>query len=254
MTGIELLRKFANDHISNSWSKAGKMRGRLMLDIADQIERERACDADTIENVRLIVGGVIDDMERHCLGHEGMEDSPVARWARELREALGGEEHDPAAEREAIAWVRDADGVEIRVGDEVYEVDTGEKMWVCALPKQGEYQCLKLRLINGMFQTLDPCRVTHRAPVLAADGLPLREGETVWDKDGTEWTVACIGIDFLPDCVQVRGADRTSYVKPSQLTHERPDSYDVLWEDIENCAIGYTEFVRRAKALAERGQ
>ena len=68
----------------------------LMLEIADQIERERACDADTIESVRLIVGGVIDDMERHCLGHEGMEDSPVARWVRELREAIKSDAIDAA--------------------------------------------------------------------------------------------------------------------------------------------------------------
>ena len=63
-------------------------------DIADQIEREQACDGDTAENVRLIVGGVVDDMERHVLGHEGMEDIPVDRWARELGEALGGHETD----------------------------------------------------------------------------------------------------------------------------------------------------------------
>ena len=71
----------------------------------------------------------------------------------------------------------DADGVEIRVGDTVYDVDTGEKMWVCALPEQGAYQCVKLRLANGMSTALDPYRLTHRAPVLAADGRPLREGE-----------------------------------------------------------------------------
>ena len=73
--------------------------------------------------------------------------------------------------------VLDADGVEIRVGDTVYDVDTGEKMWVCALPEQGAYQCVKLRLANGMSTALDPYRLTHRAPVLAADGRPLREGE-----------------------------------------------------------------------------
>ena len=93
--------------------------------IADQIERERACDSDTAENIRLIVGGVIDDMERHVSGVEGADDSPAARWARELREALGGEGHDPAAdvsmsaydllpqeERDAIAWVRDHGGLD----------------------------------------------------------------------------------------------------------------------------------------------
>ena len=66
--------------------------------IADQIECERACDADTIENVRLIVGGVVDEMEHHVSGVEDAEDSPVARWACELREAM---KSDTSDERDA---------------------------------------------------------------------------------------------------------------------------------------------------------
>ena len=84
MTGTERLRA-----IAGAWDEWGL--GGTLTELADEIERERACDADTTENVRLIVGGVVDEMERHILGHEGMEDSPVARWARELREALAGD-------------------------------------------------------------------------------------------------------------------------------------------------------------------
>ena len=118
MTGTERLRALAG-----AWDEWGL--GGTLTEMADEIERERACDADTIENVRLIVGGVIDEMERHILGHEGMEDSPVARWARELREALGGKGNDPTddvsmsaydllpkEEREAVAWVREHGGLE----------------------------------------------------------------------------------------------------------------------------------------------
>lgn len=81
MSGIDRLRALAG-----AWDAYGL--GGTLGDVARQIERERACDEDAIENVRLIVGGVIDDMEHHVSGVEGMEDSPVARWARELREAL----------------------------------------------------------------------------------------------------------------------------------------------------------------------
>lgn len=77
-------------------------------DIADQIERERACESDTIENVRLIVGGVVDDMERHVSGVEGAEDSPVARWARELRGALKSDASE-SADTQNPSW-READG------------------------------------------------------------------------------------------------------------------------------------------------
>ena len=96
MTGIDRLRTLAG-----AWDEWGL--GGALEDVARQIERERACDADTIENVRLIVGGVIDDMERHTLGHEGMEDSPVARWARELRRALKSDTSD-AAEQQKPSW------------------------------------------------------------------------------------------------------------------------------------------------------
>ena len=112
MSGIDRLRTLAG-----AWDAYGL--GGALEDVARQIERERACDADAIENIRLIVGGVVDEMERHILGHEGMEDSPVARWARELREALGGDVRDhaedvsmsaydllPQEDRDAIAWVR----------------------------------------------------------------------------------------------------------------------------------------------------
>ena len=104
MTGIERLRELAgginprtvwsvtrdeydNAHGLDVEHKGGQLCD-LLADIADQIERERACDSDTAENIRLIVGGVIDDMERHVSGVEGADDSPVARWARELRRAL----------------------------------------------------------------------------------------------------------------------------------------------------------------------
>lgn len=64
------------------------------------------------------VAAVAGDMERHCLGHEGMEDSPVARWARELRAALKSDvsmsAYDllPADERDAIALVREHGGLD----------------------------------------------------------------------------------------------------------------------------------------------
>ena len=87
MTAADRLRTLAGE-----WDVYGL--GGALEDVARQIERERACDADTTENVRLIVGGVIDSMERHVSGVEGAEDSPVARWARELREALKSDASD----------------------------------------------------------------------------------------------------------------------------------------------------------------
>ena len=125
MTGIERLREHGDKYQERIEGLANDMRAEAYA-IADQIERERACDSDTAENIRLIVGGVVDEMESHCLGHEGMKDSPVARWARELREALGAtvsrRESDGVADspydailpedRDAIAWVCEHGGIE----------------------------------------------------------------------------------------------------------------------------------------------
>ena len=405
MTGIERLRT-----IAGSWDAYGL--GGALGDVARQIERERACDADIIENVRLIVGGVVDEMERHILGHEGMDDSPVARWARELREALGGEGHDSAADvsmsaddllpqedRDAIAWVRDhggleeveahwsgrvpltsvkrmvelhkskrerlkahisslervcaerrdkiielrktiaemrprlmpegmewlldvwpkwsngeyckfgdwwksemygehepnqfrklsiytpeqldewgqgdgesygyewdfvrpsdskyrpdkaeppapkvldADGVEIRVGDTVW-TDYGDGPWT--VTKITTAHAWHVYGESDELGSLDmpPSTLTHRAPVLAADGKPLREGETVWSVDsGTRYTVEKITDELIPiKCCSEMGS--TVSLHPSQLTHERP----VLDVDGAPIKVGDTVWYRTGAA------
>ena len=134
MTGIERLRQMAEDFrsvrvsgrtsfIVNTW------RDQFLEDaidsIADQIERERACDSDTAENVSLVVGGVVAEMELLLSGHEVRGNNPVSRWSRELREALdAGHDHAkdvsviaydllPQEDREAIALVRDHGGIEV---------------------------------------------------------------------------------------------------------------------------------------------
>ena len=437
MTGIGRLRTLAGE-----WDAYGL--GGALKDVADQIERERACDEDTIENVRLIVGGVVTDMERHCLGHEGAEDSPVAHWARELRYALKSDTSDgrdaqnpswhdhadaagvtsdapkvtrdpaedvsmsaydllPADEREAIAWVRehggldsvkklldwvvghcstaqqldfdfwlsgrvmyelgfdedmadrdeverrllarlmpegmewpryesgepvgfgdevsrlgevfsislycdgsfalnfrayskgervrlsapkvlDADGVEIRVGDTVWHIRTGDEYSVIGVPSESVINVsrqLDGRDIHGI---VSPYSLTHRAPVLAADGKPLREGEHVYHVEtGAELVVKelpkpgeyqAVVVFALP----ASPASHLTSFDPDQLTHERPvaDTWERLEEDAEKDPCGYFGFdgeeicgkcpvsgknceqtmardlVRRCRALAER--
>ena len=128
-TGLERLRELGREQEERSWSTVGKIRGRTMREIADQIEREHKVDYRARFD-RDVVRNVLCDMERHVSGVEGAGDSPVALWARELREAMGGSEQDPTKdvsmsaydllpsdEREAIAWVREHGGME-KVRDE----------------------------------------------------------------------------------------------------------------------------------------
>lgn len=112
MTGLERLRALGREQEERSWSTVGKVRGRLMLQIAEQIEDERLRE-------QLAVERVVSEMELHCLGVEGMDDSPVARWARELRVVLGGhvgEVTDVATIRKyAYEWVEAHGGLDAMV-------------------------------------------------------------------------------------------------------------------------------------------
>ena len=409
MSGIDRLRTLAGE-----WDAYGL--GGPLEDIAGQIERERACDADTTENVRLIVGGVIDEMEHHIIGHEGMEDSPVARWACELREAMKSDTSDerdaqnpscagdaetadvtseapkvtrdpaedvsmsaydllPQEEREAIAWVRehggvggiecavaslndriyrrqrqideshaalrrrneriaelererdelremirqlnaqtdemekrlmpegmewlveawprfeddapirfgdefidhqgdvrsvlhvkmwqeggfelgtgqgtydwhecgervkrpapkvlDADGAEIELGDDLYSVEGSLKFHVSHVDRTNGKIATDAML--ALDKWADPAMYTHRAPVLAADGRPLREGETVWDTKGNgPYIIEGIEDDGV---VRIKGNDLDYF--GADFTHERPDSWERLEEDAGKFACEY---------------
>lgn len=94
-----------------------------------------------------------------------------------------------------------------------------------------------------------------------ADGKPIREGETVWDKDSGDrlivgaieddgHTVTCRYADLGDSAIPTHGS-----WSPCDLTHERPESWERWEADLrrgETCKEACDELVRRAKALAER--
>ena len=170
--------------------------------------------------------------------------------------------------------VLDADGVKIELGDDLYSVEGSLKFHV------GHIDRVNGKIATGAMFAIDkwadPSLYTHRAPVLAADGKPLREGETVWrvrkDMGRLEF--------FEYEHPWARVKDEQGEIHglwPDDLTHERPvaDTWERLEED---AALPYTEYceandlcavymggdaqerakaedlVRRAKAIAERGQ
>ena len=175
--------------------------------------------------------------------------------------------------------VLDADGVEIRVGDTVWTLKGACELEVTGLyPEQDSCPVKVKEHKNGayIFSGIDPDQLTHRPPVLAADGRPLREGETVWrvrkDMGRLEF--------FEYEHPWARVKDEQGEIHglwPDDLTHERPvaDTWERLEED---AALPYTEYceandlcavymgrdaqerakasdlVRRAKKLAERGR
>lgn len=180
----------------------------------------------------------------------------------------------------------DADGVEIRVGDSVWDNRNWDALIVHSIGDEGNtVACRYVDVdddaipVHGMWM---PSTLTHRAPVLAADGKPLREGETVYLTDSPT--------AFVVDDIMTREDGATvvhlkdgAWNLPQYLTHERPESWERLEEDAKKGSCDYfgcdadgchgcpaydwntarggngcgnakmLDLVRRAKALAERG-
>lgn len=181
--------------------------------------------------------------------------------------------------------VLDADGVEIRAGDTVWHVETGEQCRVVEVDSRSVSVDFRVDG-DGTKHTgsILPANLTHRAPVLAADGKPLREGEKVYSVSLGEgpFTVREIKSDDDPDepehlvwCGETWG-ESLNYAKkwriPDQLTHEQPDTWERIEEDkglnpFDYCKkVGHklwtfdnaeefksSDLVRRCRALAERG-
>lgn len=174
------------------------------------------------------------------------------------------------------------DGWPLRVGDTVYSIESGTKYEVCEvkLPRATvEYLAAGIPAHSDIVPSL----LTHRAPVLAADGKPLREGETVYGTGRTqhEFKVRAlndpnpeIGNRFSVRCFDMDEGDEC-WCDPRLLTHKRPetDSWERLEEDATLQAAVYCELmgieveegcsfvepmsrdlVRRARALAGRSE
>lgn len=64
---------------------------------------------------------VVAEMERHISGIEWMQDSPVARWARKLRESVKGAT-DVDEDADTAKWVREHGGLE-KIEMSIHEAD-----------------------------------------------------------------------------------------------------------------------------------
>ena len=71
--------------------------------------------------------------------------------------------------------------------------------------------------------------VYTRCP-MGKDGTKLLPGDTVYGEDGREWKLNAIGPTF---CYADEGG-RSYRLRTEWLTHERPDSWERLEEDIES--------------------
>ena len=173
-----------------------------------------------------------------------------------------------------------ADGRPLEVGQTVWHVGNGVEFTVIGLPKSVEYQAVKLRLDDGAVTGLDTDQLTHQRPVLDADGVPIHEGDTVYDKDTGDRFEVDVFTHAGVVCTDIDACESDIEILPSQLTHTKPeiDTWERLEEDAGKDPCGYfgfdeeetcgkcpasgknceqtmaRDFVRRAKKLAGVGE
>ena len=176
---------------------------------------------------------------------EGYQGPGFCTISKDTRRELSGMPYSERVKRPAPK-VLDADGAEICEGDTVYgfagqqyEV-TGLCEWepsiVHAKTVGDGVAADELIAMSGQLNSaqLDASKLTHSAPVIAGDGRPLRDGETVYEAGtGDEFLVRQIyggttEPDFPDHTVRCSkpGDCVTHMFRPDQLTHERPDSWE----------------------------
>lgn len=183
---------------------------------------------------------------------------------------------------EGIEWPRFEDGELVRIGDEVEY--GGKALEVDAICFDREEWSMALRRnldISRMSGSYDERVKRPTLKVLGADGASINVGDTVYFADGNGSALIVERIDANggePAVDLVYEGERTRWhsANPESLTHERPDSWERLEEDMKGGPTEYArdilgvnvrttttsedyeafarDTVRRAKALAKAGE
>ena len=171
--------------------------------------------------------------------------------------------------------VVDADGVDCHIGDAVWWVRnrTGN-FRIVRIEPDGKCAIHNDDVNEPCGMTVPSTELTHKRPVLDADGVEIRAGDEVYKlEDSRPYTVKRIDGDHV--YINAGGKALDIWTFPGQLTHEQPDTWERLEEDAEKIACDYfgvdfrcdecphrlgectaearKDLVRRARKLAERG-
>lgn len=217
--------------------------GASLATIADRIERER----EELDK-RLMPLGMewprFDDGELVCFG----DSVPIYRRSGEVSESevcsmtfrsrqtdigtcadfricLNGGERIKRPKPQVLA----ADGLPIEVGQTVYSIHDGKRATVKSL--FGNIG-LQMEADDGDCFETAPLNLTHERPVLGADGLSIKVGETVYFlKNGKEYTVLKFIADDDGYYVDLSGKPFDALLRPSMLTHTPPDTQERIDDD-----------------------
>lgn len=169
---------------------------------------------------------------------------------------------------EGMEWPRFEDGELVKVGDDVEYKGEMMRVYLATLDSDGWALWCDREDASGRLYGKYGERVERPTPkVLDADGVPIEVGDTVYC-DGEDEPLR---VSHITDSIKVTLINsHASYytVKPSRLTHERPDSWEKLEEDANLGCRDYCEKYRleecdynmrvhilaRAKKLAKAGE
>lgn len=211
--------------------------------------------------------------DRECVGDA----------SKRPRDAAGAQKTDnPQSEcgdgvSDAYRAVYAVDGLPLEAGQTVWDENSYELV-VLAIYGQ-DVHCRYAEFDDQICDngTWDPSKLTHQRPVLDADGVPIREGDTVYNKvTGEPGTVIVVDNDGQ-QFATVKSHGRGNWCDPLCFTHTKPeiDSWERIEEDAKkdrcsyfgakyqdcgrctqlatSCSISKArDLVSRCRALAER--
>ena len=135
---------------------------------------------------------------------------------------------------DGFEWPRFEDGEDVKPGNWAYLNDAGSAVKIdeVGFTETGgkPYACLhfdeEMRLVTEPIP---------RPPVLDKDGQEIKVCDIVYDEDGKEWDVLGLRWHEDPYVVEAEHEGEIKQLKPEWLTHERPDSWEKLREDVALC-------------------
>lgn len=199
--------------------------------------------ARSVEGVKFTQGGFVfisDDMGNTW-------------WAND-RDPMEDPEIDPGKRvKRLVPKALDAAGVEIRVGDTVWDVESGIEYEVVCIHTDEDTPVRVMRTDGShLAKAAKPSTLTHRAPVLAADGKPLKEGDTVWSTAGEfngSRTVKSVNVDDgEPPYAMFEECGEPWSCLCCMLTHEQPETRQSIVEKIGE------DIAKRIDAIVREGR
>lgn len=242
MTGLDRLRELADDMaVQGLWG--------AILDGKEERWNVRYGDGMTVNGMLRAIADQIEAEQEERIFARCRQLLPPRASLVEVENEGGHKFRQTPDEFTHKRPVLDADGVPIRVGDTVWDTN-GDELVIGALEDGGNtVTCRHVDVGDGILThgMWSPSDLTHRHPVLDADGVPIKVGDTVYLLPG-EWCGEyplyfyragdeMVVKELCPDH-EVEGVLRCAgdgncdcFPLPCQLTHTKPEPD--TWERIE---------------------